>query len=147
MVRIWGAEKTTPQNGGAMLRWTQVLPADPGAASTRSRHHRTRPPEICVGAQAVLPGQAADGQWCSDISAAIYADLVVAQVMLARRFGRDAADQAPGWRGWRPWLLASSGVTAGRHPGAVRRQSGTAGQPSGPAGQDSRDARLAATRG
>ena len=45
------------------------------------------------------------------VSAVIYADLVVAQLMLARRFGRDAAD--PGWRKWGPWLLAGAGVTAG----------------------------------
>jgi len=45
------------------------------------------------------------------ISAVIYVDLVVAQLLLARRFGRDAAD--PGWRKWRPWLLAGAGVTAG----------------------------------
>jgi len=50
------------------------------------------------------------------ISAVIYADLVVAQLVLARRFGRDAADPEQarrGWRGWRPWLLGSAGVTAG----------------------------------
>jgi hypothetical protein len=50
------------------------------------------------------------------ISAVIYADLVLAQLALARRFGRDAADRGqarPGWRRWRPWLLASAGVTAG----------------------------------
>jgi Protein of unknown function (DUF998) len=50
------------------------------------------------------------------ISAVIYADLVVAQLMLARRFGRDAAYRGqarPGWRRWRRWLLASAGVTAG----------------------------------
>ena len=50
------------------------------------------------------------------ISAVIYADLIVAQLVLARRFGRDPADPGParpGWRRWRPWLLASAGVTAG----------------------------------
>jgi len=60
------------------------------------------------------------------ISAVIYADLVVAQLVLARRFGRDPADHGqvdqgqmdpgqarPGWRRWRLWLLASAGVTAG----------------------------------
>ena len=50
------------------------------------------------------------------ISAVIYADLVVAQLLLARRFGRDAADREQarmGWRRWRPWLLVSAGVTAG----------------------------------
>jgi len=41
------------------------------------------------------------------ISALIYIDLVVAQLLLAARFGRE-----PGWRRWRPWLLASAGVTA-----------------------------------
>ena len=50
------------------------------------------------------------------ISAVIYAALVVAQLLLARRFGRDAADREQartGWRRWRPWLLVSAGVTAG----------------------------------
>jgi hypothetical protein len=53
------------------------------------------------------------------ISAAIYVDLVVAQVLLAARFGRDPGYPGhPGrageldWRGWRPWLLASAGATA-----------------------------------
>jgi len=41
------------------------------------------------------------------VSAIIYADLVVAQVLLAARFGRD-----PGWKPWRPWLLASAAATA-----------------------------------
>jgi hypothetical membrane protein len=40
------------------------------------------------------------------ISAVIYVDLVVAQVLLAERFGRD-----PQWRPWRPWVLASALVT------------------------------------
>jgi hypothetical protein len=40
------------------------------------------------------------------ISAVIYVDLVVAQVLLAERFGRD-----PQWRPWRPWVLASGLVT------------------------------------
>jgi hypothetical protein len=41
------------------------------------------------------------------ISALIYVDLVVVQLLLAARFGRD-----PGWQAWRPWLLASAGATA-----------------------------------
>jgi hypothetical membrane protein len=41
------------------------------------------------------------------ISAAIYVDMVAAQLLLAARFGRD-----PAWIQWRPWLLASAGVTA-----------------------------------
>ena len=51
------------------------------------------------------------------ISAAIYVDLVAAQLLLAARFGRDPADRGPGeaggpdWGRWRPWLLASAGVT------------------------------------
>jgi hypothetical membrane protein len=45
------------------------------------------------------------------ISAVIYADLVLVQVLLAARFGRDAG--ARGWRAWRPWLLAGAAVTAG----------------------------------
>jgi hypothetical membrane protein len=40
------------------------------------------------------------------ISAVIYVDLVVIQVLLARRFGRD-----PAWTRWRPWLLASGAAT------------------------------------
>jgi hypothetical membrane protein len=40
------------------------------------------------------------------VSAVLYVDLVLAQLLLARRFGRD-----PAWRPWRPWLLASAGVT------------------------------------
>jgi Protein of unknown function (DUF998) len=41
------------------------------------------------------------------VSAVLYADLVVAQVLLAARFGRE-----PGWKPWRPWLLASATATA-----------------------------------
>jgi hypothetical membrane protein len=40
------------------------------------------------------------------ISAVIYVDLVLAQVLLAERFGRD-----PQWRPWRPWVLAGGLVT------------------------------------
>jgi hypothetical protein len=53
------------------------------------------------------------------VSAVIYADLVVAQVLLAVRFGREPQRSGPpddqgSWdlRGWRPWLLASAGATA-----------------------------------
>jgi Protein of unknown function (DUF998) len=53
------------------------------------------------------------------VSAVIYADLVVAQVLLALRLGREPARPwAPDdpaswdWRPWRPWLLASAGATA-----------------------------------
>jgi Protein of unknown function (DUF998) len=53
------------------------------------------------------------------VSALIYADLVVAQVLLALRFGREpvrpGAPDDPAswdWRPWRPWLLASAGATA-----------------------------------
>jgi hypothetical protein len=41
------------------------------------------------------------------VSAAIYVDLVLAQLALARRFGRDAA-----WKAWRPWLQCSAAATA-----------------------------------
>ena len=41
------------------------------------------------------------------VSAMLYADLVLAQVLLAARFGRE-----PGWEQWRPWLLASATATA-----------------------------------
>jgi uncharacterized protein DUF998 len=40
------------------------------------------------------------------ISAVIYVDLVVAQMLLAERFGHD-----PRWRSWRWWVLASGLVT------------------------------------
>jgi hypothetical protein len=61
------------------------------------------------------------------ISAVIYADLVLAQLMLARRFGRDGdrgrvrAGESPrrrtapeplSWARWRPWLLGSAAATA-----------------------------------
>lgn len=53
------------------------------------------------------------------ISAVIYTDLVLTQLMLAMRFGRDrkAREQRgrPGsasWLRWRPWLLASATATA-----------------------------------
>jgi hypothetical membrane protein len=41
------------------------------------------------------------------VSAVLYVDLVLAQLLLARRFGRD-----PSWQRWRPWLLASAAATA-----------------------------------
>jgi hypothetical protein len=40
------------------------------------------------------------------VSAVIYVDLVVAQALLARAFGRDAA-----WKPWRRWLAASAAAT------------------------------------
>ncbi len=46
------------------------------------------------------------------ISAVIYVDLVVAQVLLAARFGRDPGLADPTWKPWRPWLL-TSGVATG----------------------------------
>src|SRR3974390_930419 len=53
------------------------------------------------------------------VSAAIYADLVAAQVLLAVRFGREPGPPgalgdpgSPDWRRWRPWLLASARVPA-----------------------------------
>jgi hypothetical protein len=45
------------------------------------------------------------------VSAVLYVDLVLVQLLLAARFGRDQGQR--GWRTWRPWLLASAGVTAG----------------------------------
>jgi hypothetical protein len=44
------------------------------------------------------------------ISVVLYVDLVLAQLLLARRFGR--GHRRPGWRAWRAWLMASAGVTA-----------------------------------
>jgi len=41
------------------------------------------------------------------VGAVLYGDLVLAQLLLARSFGR-----VPGWRGWRPYLLASGAATA-----------------------------------
>ena len=58
---------------------------------------------------------AGDVSWHSHahdvVSALIYTDLVLAQALLAARFGGDATER--GWRPWRPWLLASAGVTTG----------------------------------
>jgi hypothetical membrane protein len=45
------------------------------------------------------------------ISAVIYVDLVVAQVLLAARFGRDPVGLDSAWTAWRPWLLASGLAT------------------------------------
>ena len=41
------------------------------------------------------------------VSAVLYVDLVLAQVLLWRRFDRERA-----WKPWRPWLLASAVATA-----------------------------------
>jgi hypothetical protein len=41
------------------------------------------------------------------VSAVLYGDLILAQLLLARGFGR-----VPCWRGWRPYLLASGAATA-----------------------------------
>jgi hypothetical protein len=47
------------------------------------------------------------------ISAVLYADLVVVQLLLAVRFGRDPRWQGwQGWQRWRPWLLASGIASA-----------------------------------
>lgn len=40
------------------------------------------------------------------VSAVLYVDLVLAQFLLAREFGRE-----PAWKPWQPWLLATAGVT------------------------------------
>lgn len=53
------------------------------------------------------------------ISVVIYADLVLAQLLLARRFGRE-----PGWRAWRPWLLASAAATTAALAGYAADTSG-----------------------
>jgi len=45
------------------------------------------------------------------ISAVIYVDLVLAQVLLAARFGRDPGKLE--WMAWRPWLMISAAATAG----------------------------------
>ena len=45
------------------------------------------------------------------VSAVIYVDLVAAQVLLAKRFGRDLEPDEQTWRPWRPWLLASGLAT------------------------------------
>jgi len=46
------------------------------------------------------------------VSAVIYADLVLAQVLLAVRFGRDSTLLGPGSRAWRAWLMVSAIGTA-----------------------------------
>jgi hypothetical protein len=56
----------------------------------------------------LLPGAVSWHNHAHDVvSAVLYVDLVLAQFLLARRFGRE-----PEWRPWRPWLLASAGVTS-----------------------------------
>ena len=40
------------------------------------------------------------------VSVVLYVDLVLAQLLLARRFGRDTAGS--GWGAWRAWLMASA---------------------------------------
>jgi hypothetical protein len=56
----------------------------------------------------LLPGPVSWHNHAHDaVSAAVYVDLVLAQLALARRFGRDAA-----WNAWRPWLLGSAAATA-----------------------------------
>jgi Protein of unknown function (DUF998) len=56
----------------------------------------------------LVPGPASWHSHAHDlVSAAIYVDLVLAQVVLARRFGRD-----PAWRRWRWWPLLTATATA-----------------------------------
>ena len=52
------------------------------------------------------PGASWHGTAHDVISGLVYVSLVIAQLALARRFGRD-----PTWRSWRPWLLASTAAT------------------------------------
>jgi hypothetical protein len=60
-----------------------------GHPQTSARTAAARQPE--------LPGETAQ---------LVYASLVVAQLVLARRFRRDLR-----WRRWRPWLLAGAAAT------------------------------------
>ena len=61
----------------------------------------------------LTPGSVSWHNHAHDVaSAVIYADLVVAQVLLAARFGRDHGGPGPSWRPWRPWLAASALATA-----------------------------------
>jgi Protein of unknown function (DUF998) len=57
----------------------------------------------------VAPGQPG-ASWHNNahdvVCAVLYVDLVLAQLALASRFGRD-----PAWRPWRPWLLACAAAT------------------------------------
>jgi hypothetical membrane protein len=56
----------------------------------------------------LIPGPASWHNHAHDmISAVIYCDLVVAQLLLSARFGR-----AGRWEAWRPWLLGSAAATA-----------------------------------
>jgi hypothetical protein len=52
------------------------------------------------------PGASWHGTAHDVISGLVYVSLVIAQLALARRFGRD-----PAWRSWRPWLAASAAAT------------------------------------
>jgi hypothetical protein len=62
----------------------------------------------------LTPGPASWHNQAHDaISAVIYSDLVVAQLLLAARFGRAPRGRgAAQWEGWRPWLLGSAAATA-----------------------------------
>jgi hypothetical membrane protein len=56
----------------------------------------------------LVPGAVSWHNHAHDIvSAVLYVDLVLVQLLLARRFGRE-----PSWQRWRPWLLASAAATA-----------------------------------
>jgi Protein of unknown function (DUF998) len=47
------------------------------------------------------------------ISAVIYSELVLAQLLLAARFGRGPRGQGTGdWRAWRPWMAGGAAGTA-----------------------------------
>jgi hypothetical protein len=67
----------------------------------------------------LTPGPASWHNQAHDaISAVIYSDLVVAQLLLATRFGRALRGSIPcgrgtaRWEAWRPWLLGSAAATA-----------------------------------
>jgi Protein of unknown function (DUF998) len=62
----------------------------------------------------LTPGPASWHNQAHDaISAVIYSGLVVAQLLLAVRFGRaPRAGCAARWEAWRPWLLGSAAATA-----------------------------------
>jgi Protein of unknown function (DUF998) len=62
----------------------------------------------------LIPGPASWHNQAHDaISAVIYSDLVLAQLLLAARLGRAPRGLgAARWQAWRPWLLGSAAATA-----------------------------------
>jgi len=94
---VWFGQELARDIGGAGPRLIQGAGVLTVAAGLLRRDHM----ELTSG----------PASWHNDahdiVSLILYADLVVAQLLLARRFG-----DVPSWRGWRRYLLAS-GIATG----------------------------------